>query len=82
MQRYVSSGSFSSLDVVAGCEDAVAVMSFGGCLAGDACPLMPLAPFALGVFGPAGAGVDDWSRDLAACIALEPVPLLAPVSVE
>ena len=43
---------------------------------------MPSAPFALGVLEPAGAGVDDWSRDLAACITLGLVPLLAPVSVE
>ena len=59
MQRYVSSGSFSSLDVEAGCEEAVAVMSFEDCLAGEARPMMPSAPFALGVLGPAGAGVDD-----------------------
>ena len=82
MQRYVSSGSFSSFDVEAGCEEAVAVMLFWACLAGEACPLMPSAPFARGVLGPAGAGVDDWSRDLAACIALGPVPMLAPVSTE
>lgn len=82
MQRYVSSGSCSSFDVEAGCEEAVAVMSFEDCLVGGACPLMPSAPFALGVLGPVGAGVDDWSRDLAACIALGPLPLLAPVSVE
>lgn len=84
MQRYVSSGSFSSFDIEAGCEEAVAVMWFGAGLAGEVCPLMPSAPFALGVLGPAGAGVDDGSRGLAACIALDPVPLLAlaPVSVE
>ena len=82
MQRYVSSGSFSSFDVEAECEEAVAVMLFWACLAGEACPLMPSAPFALGVLGPAGAGVDDCSRDLAACIALGAVPLLAPVSTE
>ena len=38
MQRYVSSGSFSSLDVEAGREEAVAVMSFVDSLAGEAWP--------------------------------------------
>ena len=58
MQRYVSSGSFSLLDLDAGCEEAVALMSLGGCVAREACALMLSAPFALGVLVP-GAGVDD-----------------------
>ncbi len=57
-QRYVSSGSFSVFSVGAGLE-AVAVMSLGGTLAGDAWPLVPLVPFARGVLVPVGAGVDD-----------------------